>query len=208
MVKQFNYVHFVTNVGGWHRPHLPPWPPPQRCRCRSAGAGGGGIPNPIAAVILGWPRGHGAGGSTDGGTTVAEYNWGGRWDGGGGVSDGSRGSGGRARGGCAPREATRHATAGLRPPDCRCPGGWGDGDVAAAVDVLLLTLPATTAATTAVVAAAPTVAGVRRAPQAGSVGAPLTAASALAAPPQVSIYRCERRSIRKLLPTRGNYINT
>ena len=142
MVKQFNYVHFARNVGGWHRPHLPPWPPPQRCRCRSAGAGGGGIPNPLAAVILGWPRGHGAGGSTDGGTTVAEYNWRGGWDGGGGVSDGSRGSGGRARGGCAPREATRHATAGLWPPDCRCPGGWGDGEVAAAVDVLLLTLPA------------------------------------------------------------------
>ena len=123
MVKQFNYVHFVTNVGGWHRPHLPPWPPPQRCRCRSAGAGAGGIPNPLAAVILGWPLGHGAGGSTDGSTTVAENNWGAGWDGSGGVSDGSRGSGGRARGGCAPREATRHATAGLRPPDCRCPGG-------------------------------------------------------------------------------------
>ena len=80
--------------------------------------------------------------------------------------------------------------------------------MAAAVDVLLLTLPATTAATTAVVAAAPTVAGVRRASQAGSVGAPLTAAAALAAPPQVSIYRCERRSIRQLLSTRGSYINT
>jgi len=80
--------------------------------------------------------------------------------------------------------------------------------MAAAVDVMLLTLPATTDATTAVVAAAPTVEGVRRAPQAGSVGAPLTAAAALAAPPQVTIKRYERRSIRQLLPTRGNSINT
>ena len=70
--------------------------------------------------------------------------------------------------------------------------------MAAAVDVLLLTLPATTAATTAVVAAAPTVAGVRRAPQVGSIGAPLTAAAALAAPPQVSIEQFERMSIRQL----------
>jgi len=31
-------------------------------------------PNPLAAVNLGWPCGHGAGGSTDGGTTVAKYN--------------------------------------------------------------------------------------------------------------------------------------
>jgi len=80
--------------------------------------------------------------------------------------------------------------------------------VAAAVDVLLLTLPATTAATNAVVAAAPTVAGVRRALQAGSVGAPLIASAALAAAPQVSIKRYERRSIRRILPTRGNSINT
>ena len=80
--------------------------------------------------------------------------------------------------------------------------------MAAVVDVPVLTLPETTAATTAVVAAAPTVAGVRRAPQAGSVGAPLTAATALVAPPQVSIKRCERRSIRQLLPTRGISINT
>ena len=80
--------------------------------------------------------------------------------------------------------------------------------MAAAVEVLLLTLPATAAATTAVVAAAPTMVGVRRAPQAGSVGAPLTAAAALAASPQVTIRRYERRSIRQLVPTRGNSINT